>query len=371
MINMPLSVNIGGQWKQVSEVFANIGGSWKSGESVFCNISSVWKEVWSKIKQLSYYGTATSLQYAVRDAGSACTDALAIFVGGYFQLPVTYRSQVNAYNQELTRSNATLSTGRSRVAGQSIGGLAIFAGGLAADTHSNVVDAYDVNLSRSTSTIIANRYQMGYGRVGNYAVFSGGRRVNSTNYDLAYVDAFDANLSRVSPPDSHSSFDQAGAFIDEYVIFAGGTYYSSGGKERNLVSAYDSSLVKLVVSSLSQTRTGAGGASVSNHVLIAGGYSSYGYRSSVEIYDSSLVSAGSIDLSFAGNCKGESFQGCAVFVGTDYIDVFDNNLVMIDSKPINKTEAGAISSFIGSYLLITGGLTGDTYSKVVQVYELK
>lgn len=40
-INMP--VNIGGTWKDGSEIYVNIGGTWKTAESVYVNIGGTWK----------------------------------------------------------------------------------------------------------------------------------------------------------------------------------------------------------------------------------------------------------------------------------------------------------------------------------------
>lgn len=40
-INLP--VNIGGTWKDGSEVYVNIGGAWKSAEAVYVNIGGTWK----------------------------------------------------------------------------------------------------------------------------------------------------------------------------------------------------------------------------------------------------------------------------------------------------------------------------------------
>lgn len=41
-INMP--VNIGGTWKNGSEVYANIGGTWKTAQAIYVNINGTWKQ---------------------------------------------------------------------------------------------------------------------------------------------------------------------------------------------------------------------------------------------------------------------------------------------------------------------------------------
>lgn len=41
-INMP--VNIGGTWRNGSQVYANIGGIWKTVEAVYANINGIWKQ---------------------------------------------------------------------------------------------------------------------------------------------------------------------------------------------------------------------------------------------------------------------------------------------------------------------------------------
>ena len=70
---------------------------------------------------------------------------------------------------------APLSVGRSYFSATSIGGYALFGGGLSNSTYSSTVDAYNSSLTRSTPTALnIARYDLAATTVGNYALFGGG-----------------------------------------------------------------------------------------------------------------------------------------------------------------------------------------------------
>lgn len=70
---MPLSINVGGVWKSLSDCKVNVAGVWKQAQEIYCNVGGTWKSVWQFLKvwvssgdmdnqryQLSGFGTMTA-----------------------------------------------------------------------------------------------------------------------------------------------------------------------------------------------------------------------------------------------------------------------------------------------------------------------
>ena len=125
-----------------------------------------------------------------------------------------------------------LSAARNDLAGASVGGYALFGGGLAAAV-SAVVDAYNTDLTRSTPTALSAARQLLAGAsVGGYALFGGGY----TGAVSAVVDAYNTDLTR-STPTALSAARQllAGASVGGYALFGGG---HTGAAYSAVVDAY-------------------------------------------------------------------------------------------------------------------------------------
>ena len=149
--------------------------------------------------------------------GGASTKNHALFGGGENSNGDT-EVRVCAYDKNLVKSYAgNLTDGKNDCVGASVGGSALFAGGLDA-----VVDAFDENLTKSTTSSIQYCRNMEVGISSeNYALFCGGY---IQTYLYPFVDGYDSKLVKVmasSDADFNRS-EHAGGVVGNYAIIAGG-----------------------------------------------------------------------------------------------------------------------------------------------------
>ena len=122
------------------------------------------------------------------------------------------------------RVSATgLSVAREDLAATTIGGYALFGGGLDNEGKHNTVDIYDASLTRTTATnpLSAPRYSLAATTVGNYALFGGGFSNSNSYTDI--VDAYDSSLTRSNPTALSASRESlAATTIGSCALFGGG-----------------------------------------------------------------------------------------------------------------------------------------------------
>ena len=189
--------------------------------------------------------TPTGLSQARYALAATTVGGYALFAGG----GITSSSRtkvVDAYDSSLIRTTPTaLSRNSYELAATTVApvggsspqsGYALFGGG----SESAVVDAYDTNLTRTTPTGLSRgRSVLAATTVGGYALFGGGM-VGS--YGRAGVDAYDATLTRTNPTGlSEARGELAATSIGNYALFAGGkTYIYSSGRYQyfSTVDAY-------------------------------------------------------------------------------------------------------------------------------------
>lgn len=169
----------------------------------------------------------TSLDQWRSTLSGTSTDDYAIFAGGGVS---TKSAIVDAYDSFLTHVSATqLSVARTELSGASVGGYALFAGGDRSSTSSYavaspVVDAYDSFMTRTTATALSTaRFELAGVSIDGFAIFAGGRTDSSSDYEVATVDAYDTSLTRRSLPDlSVARSWLAGSAAGDSAVFAGG-----------------------------------------------------------------------------------------------------------------------------------------------------
>jgi hypothetical protein len=109
---------------------------------------------------------------------------------------------------------------------------------------------------------------MGATSVGGNALFAGGL-VSSTRYST--VDAYSPSLVRTTPAALSVARDSPGAAsVNEFALFAGGGIATPPNRS-NVVDYYDSSLVKGTTSALSAARSNIAGVALGNYMLFGGG----------------------------------------------------------------------------------------------------
>jgi hypothetical protein len=229
-----------------------------------------------------------NLKYARRNLAATTVgdeydryDGIAIFAGGYGTAMSTGAlSTVDVYDAYLTHSSASsgLSVARYELAATTVGGYALFGGGINTSSQSTV-NAYDANATHflADSLSVARR-DLAATTVGDYALFGGG--INNTNFNT--VDIFDESLTRVGVSIlSVARYALAATTVGDYALFAGGYGDSQYLKT---VDVFDTSLTRIVDDNLSAGRSGIAAASVGNYALFAGGTTASRYSDTVDVY---------------------------------------------------------------------------------------
>ena len=226
--------------------------------------------------------TAASLSEARISLSGTSVGKYALFGGGHTgkngfvesELPRTYKSVVDAYDESLTRTTATALSKARDCTGTVVGSYALFAGG----TGSNVVDAYNASLTRTTaSSLSASGQVYSAATIGSYALLGISNGV---------MNAYDASLTRTTAASlRYSRTNFAAAAVGDYALFAGGSSKKSvdGNDYYNTVDAYDSSLVRTTATSLNTARARLAAAVVGEYALFAGGLTG-GNLSVVDVY---------------------------------------------------------------------------------------
>ena len=288
-----------------------------------------------------YYGTADAyngslvrstpavLSAARSDLAGASVGDYVVFAGGKDKDGAL--GVADAYNSSLTHTTlAALSVARYYLAGASAGGYALFAGGYSVyenkyPAYYAVADAYDGSLTRTTPTALsAARENLAGATVGGYALFAGGYEYHSSSWgtSLSYstaVDAYDGSLVHSTPAAlSLGRRELAGATVSGYALFAGGRYEDASEADAYsaVVDAYNGSLVRSTPAVLSTARSDLAGASVGDYIVFAGGRDKEGGLGVVDAYDGSLTRTTPEVLSAARSyLAGATVGGYALFAG--------------------------------------------------------
>lgn len=219
---------------------------------------------------------------------SATIGNYAIFAGG---TPYSNSTAVDAYDNNLTRSSPGLPLvqGRADISGITVGGRALFAGGvLSSGDKSDIVETYDEELTRSTITPLSiARVVEAAANAGGFALLTAPMGLNG----VAIVDAYDVTLTRTSAPAlSETRSGIAATTLKGYAMFGGG--YKFTGLDSytffKTMELYDQYLTKRTDTSLSEGRGYFAATAIGNYALFAGGVksiSSVGQRKTTSAVD--------------------------------------------------------------------------------------
>lgn len=155
-------------------------------------------------------------------------------------------ANVGAYDSSLTKSDATsLSTARRFLAATSVGGYALFAGGIASTGHSSKVDSYSPSLTKGVPTklSVARCYLTGV-NIGDYAIFAGGMTGAGVDGLSPTVDVYDTSLTRtIMTSLSAKRHSIESTTVGNYALFGGGMGVSSNGNYTSLSAAVEAYVV--------------------------------------------------------------------------------------------------------------------------------
>lgn len=332
--------------------------------------------------ELEYYGAITPLGTRSGKSEATSIEEYALFAGGFLVSggSTTFLSDVTAYNKSLTRILPTdLSAARYSLAATSIGGHALFAGGMNSthgDPGLSVVDAYDASLTRTIITSLSvGRMDLAATSVGDYALFAGGYTYADDQLTLESkdtVDAYNKSLTRtIATALSVPRHTLNGATVGNNALFAGGLEAKAGAK--STVDAYSNSLTRTLPTELSYATGWVETATAtSNHALFGHGI--------INAYDKSLVRTIPESLS-TPDCRAAlgatSIGGYALFAGgTDDVDVvsivdaYDLNLVKTLPQELSVARYSMGATTIGEYALFGGGSGASGALDSVEAYTI-
>ena len=351
--------------------------------TVTVEVSSQYSAELTAEVHIEYYGAAANLSVARYDLASASVGNFALFAGGrtvYYTSEVNHSratKRVDVYDNVLTKQSNEIGRHLYGLAGASVGGYALFAGGAYyaynsstsanEEYFSSSVYAFSSTLSLiSASDLSLARRSLAAASIGDYALFGGGRGGNSAITSI--VDAYSNTLTHSTPTAlAIQSEGLAAASNDNYAIFAGG----SAASVNNQVTTYDSELVRTAPTALSAARLDLTAAKAGNYVLFAGGR---GGAQTVEAYDLFLTRTTAESLSDAKEAfAGTTVNGFAVFAGySKTVDVYDAYLVRTSPKGLGAARKELAAAAIENYALFAGGngtSSNTTYYNKVDVYQ--
>lgn len=277
-------------------------------------VTNQYKAALTASLHVQYFGQVTALSVSRLDIAATTIGNYALFGGGSTnRISGPARATVDAYSKDLVRSTpSALSQARSNISAASVGEYALFAGGEYIEQASGspasyvvaTVDAYSTNLTRSTLTELSQaRQNPAAATVGGYALFAGGisNAFRGTPSDV--VDAYDESLTRTTPTALTLSVKfSAAASVSNYAVFASAS--------TNRVHAYNTSLTRSLPAPLSWTPSSSNGdiagATAGNYMIFVG-------ESKIDAYDSFLTKTQSAEAPSYARYTGTSLKGFAIF----------------------------------------------------------
>lgn len=368
-------VNVDGVNRQYDKGYANIDGTWREISNIWVNINGTWKEI-SIQAVLSYLGTAPVLSTLKAHAAAATVSNYVLVAGGAGDY-ITATDTIETYHvPDLVKSTTITISGVHSQGYASLPNHAVFAGGL--------YDSYR-NTKRSTANIYAYNSSLvgsyagglSYAKgkmasvvLGNYAIFHQGAYYDTDGWHSSgHTDFLNSSLVKGTPHYTPDGVEGAGgATIGNYAIFAGGNYMNGGSisETKTTVIAYNTSLVKSTLTALPSGAAFMAGASNSSYALMCGGER----NSPVYAWNSSLVRTTPSDALVRPWCKGASHEQFAIFSGgtgqdSNYMIISYSDVVYYDTSLVKRTTNMPLNvsyhctATLGDYIFLIGGWTYD------------
>ena len=222
-------IGVNGVARKITGGYVGVNDKARKIIKAYIGIGGVARPCWSVNKELTYYGTITSLSTARSKLAATSVGNYALFGGGQTD-STTSSATVDAYDTSLTRSTPTsLFNARYGLTATSVGDYAIFFGGVSGGSlAAATIDYYDKSLTRTTPTPLLYIDTLGGAAttLGDYAMFGGGDL--SVDGIIPFVFCFDKSLTRKYFTTSEEGalsvarYNLAATTVGNYAIFAGG-----------------------------------------------------------------------------------------------------------------------------------------------------
>lgn len=132
-------IGVNGVARKVKKIYAGVNDIARKVKKVYIGVAGVARPCWSG-GELAYYGKATALSRSRRYLAATTVGGYALFGGGLYYSDAL--ATVDAYNASLVRSTpSALSEKRRNLAATAVGDFALFGGGESSYEH-DTVDVY-------------------------------------------------------------------------------------------------------------------------------------------------------------------------------------------------------------------------------------
>jgi adenosine deaminase CECR1 len=274
-----------------------------------------------------------------------------------------------------------LKQARTGIAGQSIGSIAIFAGGyslLNGQQPSDQVDIFDTALGRHAATKLSqSRAYLASAVEGNQVYFAGGQTATSKTAAIESYDVNRRSWREVSLSLSQSRSHLAAASLHGWLYYAGGV--NDAGQVLDTVDMIQPSSGQHVISRLSSARHSLTATSVAErYILFAGGAEGAAESSIIDVFDTVTRTWSNMTLGVARS----NFAACAVgslFVaaggrsqGVAVADTFAFDFATQQPVATNSLSSARYDldcTVVGSMVFFGGGTDGTSPSTTVDVYN--
>lgn len=165
----------------------------------------------------------------------------------------------------------------------------------------------------------------------------------------------------------------------QYVIAAGGMGNSTSTRFAE-VDAFDSSYTKSALTPLTRSTSSCEGISFNSSVIVAGGYCSSGYSSSIYVYTPPLTHVKTGDLIEARSMVCGDINNEYAFIAggqsgkntkSTYVDTLNSEWTKSIAPPLTVARSSLASATIGDKTIFAGGYTESSpyYSNATDVYS--
>jgi len=288
----------------------------------------------------------------------------------------------------LDHTVVNMSVSRERLAGASVGRIAVFAGGYrTGGYYSDVVDLYDTLTGTwSNASLSQARHGPVGASVNDLALFAGGWNHNQ-NGSQSRVDMYRAGTGAWTTAElSLARTSVACSTVGSKVLFSGGvsgTPYTVSHVS-DVVDIYDDATGTWSVAQLSRRRAGLAATTVNGEAIFAGGWDKLGgpgpllprdrvdiYHEATESWTTSSLSEPRYDLAATTVGSLALFGGGWADGGySSVVDIYDSSTGQWSTASLSLPRAKLAAASVGPYAIFAGGETRSTiFSDVVDIYD--
>lgn len=362
----------------INKMYVGVNNKARKVKKAYIGINNI-ARLWYGNKNLSYYGTTTTLQSARSGVAGGSIGNYAVFTGGYDGSSYTLLTE--SYDSTLIRTILSNATGtHSYNESMHTKDYLIFAGGATSSSGVNKVDAYNNLLIKpSIETLTTSRGHAAATSIEGYGLIGGGE--NSSDGAINSVEVYDNSLIKTTTPSNlyYAGTDITATSINNYAIFHPG-YHTSGGTVTSRFNIYDTSLVRIAtplqMSGASKSIYYTPSASNRNYAFFAGGIYS---NNEVIVFNKELIFSILPDLLPATFREGAGIgiDDYVMFAGgtstEPYVVVYNDSLVRQNLDNLGgstKIRYSIGTAVAGNYLLFAGGFGSSTRYSTVNVYQV-